>query len=387
LNHDDFVVSKGAIMRLRLRIPLFIVLAASFAGRQGAATPGLDLTTVSPCRWIDTRISGGPLAPGERRTFAVAGACDVPPWARALALNVTAVGPAAGGTLTLLAAGEGEPLVSTLEMTAGRTSSNNALVALPADGSAAITAHNDSAGSVALVLDVSAYFARSGCTPPPPAMAAWWPFDETAGSVARDLAGGHDGVFVNGPAPVAGMVDGARSFNGSNQSVQVPDADGIDFGTGDYSFDAWLRTSGSGTFVDVILDKRSFQAGYFGYHFYLYQGRLGLQLADGDYDNYNSAAFVADGAWHHVAITVQRAAHDGIRWYVDGTEVLPRYDPTLHPGSLDNGSPLSLAVRSAALGGGGNFQGLLDEVELFSRALSAEEVQAIWQAGAGGKCR
>jgi hypothetical protein len=38
------------------------------------------------------------------------------------------------------------------------------------------------------------------------------------------------------------------------------------------------------------------------------------------------------------------------------------------------------------VGGGDNFLGLLDEVEIFSRALSAEEVQAIWQAAAGGHC-
>jgi hypothetical protein len=303
-------------------------------------------------------------------------------------LNLTVVEATAEGTLIVFPAGELEPSVSTIGLTPGRTLANNAIIGLSADGPEAITAHNDSAGTVMLVADISGYFVRSDCTPPPAGMAAWWPFDETAGSVAGDLAGGHDGTLVNGPAPVAGVVEGARSFNGTNQSVQVADADGIDFGTGDFSFDAWLRTSRSGGFVDVILDKRSVSGSvYLGYHVFLYQGRLGLQLDDGGFTNYGSQAFVADGAWHHVAITVQRGAHDGIRWYVDGAEVLPRHDPTPHSGSLNNNSPLSLAVRSAGLGGGGNFQGPLDEVELFSRALSAGEVREIWQAGARGKCR
>ena len=374
-------------MRLGRGLSLVTFLAVSFTGRVGAAGSGLDLVTVSPCRWIDTRTAGGPLAPGEQRTFAVAGACGVAPWARALALNVVAVNATAAGTLTLFSAGVAAPDTWDIVLTPGRTLANNTLVALPADGSVtAITARNDSAGTVELVLDVSGYFVRSGCTPPPPGMAAWWPFDEKAGSVAFDRAGGHDGTFVNGPAPVAGVVDGARSFNGS-QSVQVADAPGIDFGTGDFTFDAWLKTSRSGSFVDVILDKRSVaMGGYLGYHVFLYQGRLGLQLDDGGYTNYGSAAFVADGAWHHVAITVQRAASDGIRWYVDGTEVLPRHNPTAHDGSLDNNSPLTIAVRSTALGGGDNFLGLLDEIELFPRTLTAEEVRAIWQAGAGGKC-
>ncbi len=371
-------------MRLRLEISMVMVtiLVTSFAGRPAAA--GTDYFTTTPCRWVDTRTTAGPsLAPGESRTFYVGGACGVPVWARGVSLNVVAIvaTPASSGSLFLYPAGSSPkfPICIT-------PCSASSLIPLAADGSTGMTALNDSTGAVHLVIDLNGYFMRTNCIEPPPGMAAWWPFDETAGTVAVDLAGGHDGSYLKSPATVAGMVDQARFF-GPGQSVEVADSNGLDFGIGDFSFDAWLMTSRSDSVVYVILDKREYSAGTYGYHVFLYQGRLCLQLSDGDFTNYCSAAFVADGAWHHVAITVQRRAPDGIRWYRDGTEVMPRRNPTLHQGSLDNSSPLSLAVRSAALGGGDNFQGALDEVELFPRVLSVPEIRALWEAGAGGKCR
>jgi hypothetical protein len=222
---------------------------------------------------------------------------------------------------------------------------------------------------------------RRSCTAPPSGLAAWWPLDEVVGPRAAEFLSRHDGRYVNAPRPVLGVVGRALHFNGVSDSVEVPDDQELNFGTGDFTFVTWLRTTEQRG-VQSILDKRLASVGY---HVFLYNGRLGLQLADGSYTNYGSPLAVADGQWHLVAITVERGRPDGIHWYLDGVPVGPPADPTGHPGSLSNASPLRFATRTVSPDGW--WSGDLDEPALFSRALTAAEVQAIRLAGAAGLCK
>ena len=237
--------------------------------------------------------------------------------------------------------------------------------------------------------DVSVEVERSinnspkGCTQAPSHLVAWWPLDEDAGDTAFDLVAGNNGKLVGGPLRVSGIADRGLTFDRINDYVQVPDSSLLDVGTGDFSIDAWIQTSSS-TRTRVILDKRSPEPR--GYSFFITQGRLGLQLAANNFANYVSTAFVATGTPHHVAVTVDRDQADGVRFYVDGVEVLPRFDPRAFAGAtLDNLSPLRLGARSFIQTG--FWDGLLDEVELFNRALLPAEVSAIFAAQSAGKCK
>jgi hypothetical protein len=51
------------------------------------------------------------------------------------------------------------------------------------------------------------------------------------------------------------------------------------------------------------------------------------------------------------------------------------------------GIPLVMAAQGAGNGGGEFLKGGLDEVEIFNRALSATEIQALYHAGSAGKCK
>ena len=129
--------------------------------------PPTDFYTVTPCRLVDTRnaASGGPiLAGGSIRSFRVTGGtCGVPATALAVSVNLTAVGAAAAGNLTLYAGdAAGPPRASNINFTAGLTRANNAIVALATDGTGTIKVKNGSAGAVHFVLDVNGYFDR--CT-------------------------------------------------------------------------------------------------------------------------------------------------------------------------------------------------------------------------------
>ena len=120
---------------------------------------GSSFRVVPPCRVVDTRGSGGPLAPFETRSFQVGGACGVPGSAYSAVVNVTAVAPAADGLLVLfpghLAA---TPNASTVSFAAGRTRAVGTVMLLAADGSGTLEATNRSDGPVDVVLDVSGYF-------------------------------------------------------------------------------------------------------------------------------------------------------------------------------------------------------------------------------------
>jgi CSLREA domain-containing protein len=115
---------------------------------------------IPPCRMYDTRAGGAPpLAANASHNFVLAITCKVPVTARALALNVTAVGPTHDGNLRLYPAGTEAPLASALNFAAGRARANNML--LPLGVTSLVTVRVDmpagSPGSVHLVLDVFGY--------------------------------------------------------------------------------------------------------------------------------------------------------------------------------------------------------------------------------------
>lgn len=222
------------------------------------------------------------------------------------------------------------------------------------------------------------------CVAPPPHLVAWWPFDEQSGSTAFDVIAGNNGTLVGKPTAVSGIIDRGLSFDHVKDYVEVPSHSLLNVGTGDFSIDAWVQTLASDRGVEAIVDKRTAEPT--GYSFFVYRGRLGLQLAaGGTYTNFISKAFVADGQPHHVAVTVVRSQADGIRFYLDGVPTLPRFNPLPYQGpSLDNNAPLRLGANSAFKEA--FWDGLLDEVEIFNRALSPNEVATLAGA-ASGKCK
>lgn len=255
------------------------------------------------------------------------------------------------------------------------------------------------------------------CVPPPnSAMVAWYPFDELTGTTSANLATANTGTQYNGPLGIAsGKVAGAASFNGINQYVESPSSIVSTFGPGqtaatcstgsnnregdysscrgNFSIDTWVQvTSSSG--VMTIVDKRSgSQPAILGYSFFLSNDSMGLQLADGlgsqGYSNYLSPTLLnlTDGNWHHIAVTVDRLVPTtGITWYHNGTAI-GNSDPTDRPGSLVSSSPLRIGTNTTAAPLSNWFKGNLDELEIYNRVLTADEVLGIFNADTSGKCK
>jgi len=236
------------------------------------------------------------------------------------------------------------------------------------------------------------------CTTPPDDMVAWYPFDNkifvsgpfsldvTGSPTAWDIYGLHHGIKQNSPTTAPGMVQEALHFNGGNQFVNVPHNVKFNFGTGDFSFDAWVRFPAGHSGIHPLLQKHNHAGLLNGYHWFVKDGEMALQMTSGGTTqvSFSGVSIPDDQQWHLLAVTVKRGTNGG-RWSLDGAEVGTPFTPLL--GSMDNNAPLQLGKYTTLPTGEYYLQGSLDEVEIFNRALGADELAAIHRAGEQGKCK
>ncbi len=266
---------------------------------------------------------------------------------------------------------------------------------------------------VGLVLTFIAQTVTAVCVSPPSGMVAWYPLDELTGAPAiNDVAPPPSSIVnnvgtpkpgpvgppspANGPAPVTGQVGGALYFY-TGHYVEVAPHSELDFSVGDFTvdagvtaftIDAWVRIVQVGsTLIQPIVDKFISPGGP-GFAFYIRNQRLELALNGNTSVSTGPQIAFANplqntGPWTHVAVTVQGGGRPGVQvaFYINGA---PAGTFTSSGTSINNALPLWIG-ESRLPGGRGEIA--IDELELFSRALSATEIQAIYNAGGSGKCR
>jgi hypothetical protein len=230
------------------------------------------------------------------------------------------------------------------------------------------------------------------CVTPPVGLVGWWPLDQDVvfGSEfnAADLVWDQPGSSnLTGWELLDGRVGKGLALAGDNSWMKVADAPQLDLGTGDLSMALWLRTNDK-TGTRSIIDKLRDDSGWLtGYQLALVEGELVLQLGDGGGSfpgatSHPSGRDVADGLWHHLAVTVDR---DGSgRFFIDG-RMTGTFSPSDRQGSLANVSDLVFGASSDL--GDQHLLGLFDEVMLFDRVLTDEEVRRMAHAGSRGVCR
>jgi Concanavalin A-like lectin/glucanases superfamily/HYR domain len=205
------------------------------------------------------------------------------------------------------------------------------------------------------------------CVTPPPNMISWW----TADGTADDLQDGNDGTLVNGATFATGMVAQAFSLDGVNDRVDVPDADNLDIPS-QITIDAWIRPNAlGGTIVNKSTDGKPD-----GYVLDTFGGNVRFIFGS---QSLSGSTTLQTGVFTHVAATYDFST---LNVYVNGV-----LDGTLSAEeliALPNNVPLRIGANQV---GGSLFNGLIDEVEIFDRALSAQEIQSIVDAGSSGKCK
>jgi hypothetical protein len=117
----------------------------------------------SPQRIADTRTSGGPIATGSSRCFAVNGLAGIPADAAAVVLNVTAAGYATKGWLTVYPNGQAVPATSTLNFDPSEYAmANGTTMAVGASGQVCVSVGtiNSAPGASDVIFDVVGYLAQ-----------------------------------------------------------------------------------------------------------------------------------------------------------------------------------------------------------------------------------
>ena len=207
-----------------------------------------------------------------------------------------------------------------------------------------------------------------------PGLVGWWSFDEPAGTpVAFDISGHRlGGELLAGVERVPGVVGSAVECGPGVVAV----ADDPRLSVGDaVTIDCWVKTDVADQHNRWIVNRVHGGGSDTGYRLGLLHGHPCFEVPQTDWSHHLSGPEPLPlGRWVHLAGTFDGRT---MRLFVDGVEVaaLDR------PGRV-NPSHFDLVIGGFRAASRANFAGLVDEVRLFSRALSADEVRMCWQATA-----
>jgi cysteine-rich repeat protein len=194
---------------------------------------------------------------------------------------------------------------------------------------------------------------------------------------ATDSADGNDGALANGATFGTGFSGQAFSLDGDDDAVIVPNA--VNLQLQDFTISAWVRRGDSTVAGDgpvqsegalVAFGENGWGLGMWGAGGPATNGallltRIGVSNVD------SGALAVTDTAgFHHVAVT--RSGTEVV-FYVDGVATAP----VVYGEVFSFTSDLGIGMRGDGLLGGSNFFGLIDDVALWDRALTQQDIDSI----------
>lgn len=201
-----------------------------------------------------------------------------------------------------------------------------------------------------------------------------WKFDEKTGTAANDTSGnGNNGTFYSDPGAstwARGKLGSALNFGGASyKGMYIADSSLWDFAGKSVTVEFWEKANTTQSSSPSILHHMTGGATPVGWHCQIsasngtvgcyHQGSSGISVA--------TTSDLRDNLWHHIVWTIDNSAGTS-KIYVDGRE-----------NNIDNSfSGLSDFDKVLEVGGrnvtGYNFNGLLDQVQIFQYARSAAQI-------------
>ena len=204
----------------------------------------------------------------------------------------------------------------------------------------------------------------------------------TADNTPNDALGTYNGTLTNGATYGTGIISNGFSLDGVNDYIDL--GNNLDFdGSTPFSFSAWVYIN-TGTGIKTIISKMSNVLPSTGYLFFVNNRVLQVILREtastNEIYNYSSSTAVPVTSWCHCMVTYDGSKNaSGMKLYVNG--ILNNIIFT------DNFTGSSSNTNSANIGArfGSDFfmNGLVDEVGVWDRELSASEVTELYNSGAG----
>ena len=220
------------------------------------------------------------------------------------------------------------------------------------------------------------YTATYSLASPPTGLMGAWGFNEGSGTTTADASGnGNTATLVNGPTWVTGKYGKGLSFDQSNDYLSLANSSSLDISGNAMTMSMWIDP-GSVSGDSTVLGK-FWNAGMTS-PFYQY----GLELSNGKPQFYIGTAAGLTGAGMDTALALNQWSHIAIVF--NGSQALFYLN-----GALVSSKPLnvSLTARGRPLNMGADadpwqfYKGILDNVRIYNRALTASEVQSDMNTG------
>jgi len=212
---------------------------------------------------------------------------------------------------------------------------------------------------------------------PSDGLVSYWNMD-VDGSIT-DLVGSNNGTIQGATYTSSGKINGGYSFDGGDDILFGESAFDIAAGNS-FSISLWFKATDYDDNRRIFNKRSGTETGNPGYEAYInVNGQVTVSLDTGATNAPLSGSIqVDDGAWHHLVVSYDGSAGRAIS-YVDTVVGVDNSDASYGDGmnsqnQLAVGQPFSTESR---------FTGSIDEIGFWSRALTSDEVEALYNSGNG----
>lgn len=224
----------------------------------------------------------------------------------------------------------------------------------------------------------------------PAGLISWWPGDGDP----RDIQDGNSPTTAFGsPTFVAAKVAQGMKFDGGS-GYRVSDNDNLDFNAAaSFTLESWVRVDQVPANTSVFVEKRQ-QSGPSGYVLGVEgtsagtnAGKLFVVIQSGGTSVSLDTTSAVDGAFHHLAAVIDRS-NQTLSLYLDGVlQGIPSGIGGI--GDLSNSGGFFIGINTQDLVGSTAvpFNGVVDELSAYGRALTRDEITSIFAAGTAGKLK
>ncbi len=198
-------------------------------------------------------------------------------------------------------------------------------------------------------------------------LVAYWDFDETSGTLIKDVSGNNNNLKIVGDIKlVNGMNKNAAEFPGEKESFLISENNQSLNLSEEFTIEAWIKRTNSGTMWDAIISKGGDKKGFQLFHSEKYQNLVlylntdeqGYAPIHGNYINLDEWTFIA---------AVFDSKNNSVCIYQNETLVKKE----IFKGKIQNFTPEFYVGRST---GFHSFRGILDEIKIYNIAFDSKQI-------------
>ncbi len=212
----------------------------------------------------------------------------------------------------------------------------------------------------------------------------YWHLDEGTGTAAYDSSGyGNTGTLTNGPTWQSGTscrAGGCLNLNGSTHYIQYGNV--LNMGLDDWTISAWVNTTDSSLTNRYYLSKSRAAAQNYRYGLFIssstQSGGIFMQGNGGADVAVSGNVAVNNGQWHHLVSVFDRDNNASL--YIDGALNASGTISQWASANMVSNNPFRIGSYTASDNTTPTlfFPGSVDEFRVWSRALSASEIEALY---------